>query len=51
MLTSQVVDMRLECDEIHKNISNFITWKEMEDGRKVDLPKLEELHKYILFTN
>jgi len=43
--------MRLEYDEIHKNISDFITWKESEEGRKVDLPKLDESHKDILFTD
>jgi len=43
--------MRLEYDEIHKRISDFITWQETEDGRKVDLLKLEEYHKDILFTD
>jgi len=50
-LTSQVVDMRLENDEIHKMISDFITWQESEDGKKTDLMKLEESHKDILFTD
>lgn len=50
-LTSQVVDMMLEYDEIHKSISNSITWQESEDGRKVDLPKLEESHKEIVFVD
>ena len=50
-LTSQVVDRRLEYDEIPKNIYEFITSKESEEGRKVDLPKLEESHKDILFTD
>lgn len=27
-LTSQVVDMRLEYDKIHKRFSDFITWQE-----------------------
>lgn len=50
-LTNHFVDMRLEYDEIHKRISDFSTWKELEDGRKADLEKLEESHKDILFTD
>ena len=43
--------MRLEYDEILKKIFNFITWQNLEDGRKYDLPKLGESHKEILFAN
>jgi len=50
-LANQVIDMRFEYDEIHKSVSEFITWQELEDGRKADLPKLEESHKDILFTD
>lgn len=48
-LTSQVVEMRLEYDEMFKKVSDFITWKNTLEGRKSDLPKLEESHKEILF--
>lgn len=50
-LTRQFGNIRLEYDQIHKNISDFITWQESEEGRKVDLPKLEESHKDILFID
>ena len=50
-LKKQVIDMRFEYEETHKNISEFITQQESEDGRKVDLPKLEESHKEILFAD
>ena len=43
--------MRLEYGEIFKKGSNFIAWKNTEDGRKANLPKLEELHKEILFAS
>lgn len=43
--------MRFEYDDIHKRVSEFITWQESEDGRKVDLLMLEESHKDIMFTN
>ena len=43
--------MKIKYEEIHKRIYEFITWKELEDGRKVDLLKLEESHKYIIFMD
>ena len=50
-LTSQVVDMRLEYDEVLKRVSDFITWQNSKDGRKVDFPILEESHKEIIFAD
>lgn len=50
-LTSQVMEMRLEYNEIFKNVFDFITWKNTEDGRKANLPKLEESHKENLFAS
>ena len=46
-LTSQVVEMRLEYDEIFKRVSDFITWQNSEDGRKAYFSKLEESHKHL----
>lgn len=43
--------MRLEYDEILKKVSDFITWRNLEDRIKDDLPKLEESHKEVLFAN
>ena len=45
------MEMRLEYNEIFKKVSDFITWKNTEDGRKGELPKLEESHKRILFAS
>ena len=50
-LINQVIYMRFEYEEIHKNIDELITSKEYDEGRKVDLPKIEESHKDILFTD
>lgn len=50
-LTNQVIDIRFEYEEIHKNISGFITWLESDEGRKTDRPKIEQSHKDILFTD
>lgn len=47
-LTIHVIDIRFEYEKIHKNVLEFITWKESEDGRKVDLPTVEETHKDIV---
>jgi len=43
--------MRLEYDEVLKIVSNFITWKNSEDGKKANFPILEKSHKEILFAN
>ncbi len=45
------MEMRFEYDKIFKKVSNFITWQNTADGRKVDVPKLEESHKEILFAD
>jgi len=50
-LTSQVVDTRLEYDEVLKRVSDFITWHNSEDGRKDGFPILEESHKEISFAD
>lgn len=50
-LTSQVVDMRLEYDEVLKIFFGFMTWKNSKDGRKAYFPILEESHKEILFAD
>ena len=43
--------MRLEYDEVLKRVSDFITSKNSEDGKKADFPILEKSHKEILFAN
>jgi len=43
--------MRLEYDEVLKRVSDFITWQNSKDGRKVDFPILEESHKEIIFAD
>ena len=50
-LFNQVVDQRLEYEEVDKNISEIISQQESEEGRKYDLPKIEESHRDILFTD
>jgi len=43
--------MSLEYDEVLKRVFEFITWKNLEDGRKADLHILEESCKEILFAD
>jgi len=50
-ITNQVVESRLEYDTTLKKVSNFLNWQKSEDGKKVDMPKLDESHKEILFVN
>lgn len=45
------MELRLEYDEILRKVLDFITWKNSENGRRVDMPKLDESHKDILFKN
>jgi len=44
-------DMRVIFNEIDENISGYITLQDTPEGRVEDLPKIEESHKDILFTN
>jgi len=48
---SQVVELRLEYDEILKKVSDFITWQISKNGRRASMPKLDESHKEILFAS
>ena len=50
-LNNQLIDKRLEYEELNKRISEFISWQEYEEGKKADLPNIEEFHKDILFTD
>lgn len=45
------MEMILEYDGIFRKVSDFIAQKNTRDGRKADLPKLEESHSKILFAS
>jgi len=43
--------MRITFNEIDEKILGYITWQDTPKGRVVDIPRIEESHKEILFTN
>ena len=49
-IINQVVELRLEYDSIFKKVSDFLNWKKFEDGKRADMPKINESHKEILFA-
>lgn len=48
-LVNQLSDLRTYCKEIEEKISNFVDWQDSSEGRSVDLPKIEESQKDIVF--
>lgn len=40
-LVQQMVDQRLEYEDVYKKISDFMSWQQSEEGRKYDLMKIE----------
>ena len=50
-LTDKAIDQRTEFTDLNTRISEFIKWKETEDGRKANFPEIEETHKDIRFTD
>jgi len=50
-LVSQFKDDKINFEEIDENISNLITWQDNTKGKTIEMPKVKESHKEILFTN
>ena len=48
-LIDEAVTLRKEIDDANEKISEFLSWQDIEQGRKVNLPGIEERHKEILF--
>lgn len=45
-----MIDKRTKFTDLNIRISKFIEWQETKDGRKANLPEIEETHEDILFT-
>lgn len=45
------IDQRVEFNDLNPRISEFTEWQKKEDGKKANLPEIEETHKDILFTD
>ena len=48
-MTDEAVTLRKEIDDDDDKISEFLSWQDTEQGRKANLPRIEERHKEILF--
>ena len=49
-ITNQVMELWLEYDSIFKKLSDFLNWKKSKEGKREDMPKIDESHKEILFA-
>ena len=49
-LIYEAVTLRQEIDDADDKISQFLSWQDTEQGRKANLPRIEEKHKEILFV-
>lgn len=50
-LIDKGINHRTNFNDLNTRIIEFIEWQETEDSRKSNLPKIEETHKDILFTD
>ena len=50
-LKDRAIDQRTKFNDLNTKISKFIEWQEPKEGKKANLPEIEETHKYILFTD
>jgi len=49
-LIQNVITLRQEIDDADEKISEFLNWQDTEKGKEANLPRIEEKHKEILFT-
>jgi len=49
-LIDQAVNTRLEFEDADDKVTNFLSWQSTTEGRAANLPKIQELHKKILFS-
>ena len=50
-LMDKAINQRTKFTDLNTGISKFIEWQEIEEGRKTNLPEIEETHKDILFID
>ena len=44
------MDLRHDYDSIDKRVLEYFSWQEIEEGKKVDAPIINETHKEMLFN-
>jgi len=49
-ITNQVVELQIEYDSSFKKVLDFLNWQKSEEGKITDMPRIDEMHKEILFA-
>ncbi len=49
-VTNQVIDLRIDYDLVFKKVSDFLNWQKSEEGKREELPRIDEAHKEMLFV-
>ena len=49
-ITSQVVELRNNYDQANKRVTEYLAWKNDEEGKRAGAPKINENHKELLFN-
>ncbi len=49
-MIEKLVDARLELDKSDEKLTNFLSWKDSKEGKDANLPRIQESHKEILFS-
>jgi len=50
LLIDQIVNTRLEFEDVDDKVTNFLSWQRTVEGRAANLSKNRESHKEILFS-
>lgn len=50
-LIDKPINQRIKFTNLNTRISEFIEWKEIEKGRKANLPEIKETHKDFIFID
>lgn len=48
--TNQVVDLRSDYDLIDKRVTQYLAWKEKDEGKRAGAPRINENHKEMFFN-
>jgi len=49
-ITNQVVDLRSDYDLVDKQVTDYLTWQDEDEGKRAGAPRINENHKELLFN-
>jgi len=49
-ITNQVVDLQSDYDLVDKQVTDYLTWQDEDEGKRVGAPRINENHKEFLFN-